>query len=178
MTEKPIVDRYPLALRILHWLMALCLLGMIGVGWYMTDVPKDDALLPTIYALHKSFGVLILILLAVRLAVRFTQPLPPLPDISSKTEKRMAHAMHFTLYLLMAAVPLCGIVMSNSYGFAVPFFNKELPKIMGVDIERAKLAAEIHEILAYVLLGLILAHAGAAMKYVFINKYNILKRIL
>lgn len=173
--------KYALSSRIIHWLMAAIILFLLGLGIYMTEIlPKDAVNHLQVYELHKSLGVLVLILLFVRIINRIVKKAPPLPNTMPKYEQILAHLGHIGLYVLMFVVPISGFLMSNSFGFAVKFFSIELPMLIGTDFERGKLFAEAHELSAYALLGLVAVHVGAVIKHRFFDKpeHDVLKRMI
>jgi len=173
--------KYPLSSRIIHWIMALLIFFMLGLGLYMTKVlPKDAPNHLQIYELHKSFGVLVLILVLVRIINRLVKGAPPLQETIAKIERILAHLGHFGLYVLMVVVPLSGFLMSNSFGFQVKFFGIELPFLTGQNFDRGKIFALAHQLLAYTLLALVIVHILAALKHRFFDKpeNDVLKRML
>lgn len=175
------MQKYPLSSRILHWLMALLILGMLGIGIYMTDfLPKDSPNHLKIYELHKSFGVMVLILVFIRIFNRLITKVPPLPETISKIEKILAHLGHFALYALMILIPLSGYLMSNSFGFPVHFFGIEMPFLVEKNFEHGKIFAEAHEILAYTLIAVIVLHIAAVVKHRYFDKpeNDVLKRMI
>jgi cytochrome b561 len=170
---------YPWSIRVLHWLMALLILGMIAVGWYMTGLPDKDPLRGTLYPLHKSLGILLLALVALRVALRFSTPIPPLPAGIPPRERLAAKAGHVLLYLGMIVVPLTGVVMSVAGGYGIAFFGIPLPAFMDVDKPLAHDARELHELLPYILLGVIALHVAGALKHRFFDapENDVLKRM-
>lgn len=176
MTQR---EKYVLAQRVLHWIMAVIILSLIAVGWYMTGIPKDgDAeLRRNLYLLHKSFGTLVLLLVCVRLYVRLKYPAPPLPAGLKPIERRMARLAYAAFYCLMIALPVLGIAISNGYGLSVQFFGITLPRIFPVNRDMAELASELHAVCAYTLLGLVGIHVAAVIKHAVIDKVNLLKRM-
>jgi len=173
--------KYSLTSRILHWLMAALIFFMLGLGIYMTEFsPKDAPNHLQIYELHKSFGVMILILVFLRIINRFVKTPPALPLSMPKFERILAHLGHFGLYVLMILVPLSGYFMSNSFGFPVHFFGIEMPFLVEKNFDHGKLFAEAHELLAYGLLALVAVHILAAIKHRFFDKpeNDVLKRML
>lgn len=164
------IQKYPLAIRVIHWFMALSILGLIVVGYYMTGLSKDDPSRGDMYNLHKSFGSLVLILVIIRLSVRIFTKVPPLPKAIPDKEKKAAAAAHILLYALMFSVPILGFAMSNGYGYPVHLFALEMPVLFEKNIELAKLANEWHEIMAYVLLAIVGLHFAGAMKHRFMDK--------
>ncbi len=171
-------EKYAPLLRVLHWLMALMIIGLLVVGLIMSDMPRTDPWHDTLYGLHKSFGFTVLVLAVVRVMARVRLGAPVLPAAIPALERLMAHLGHKALYIFMFVIPISGIVMSNSYGFAVSWFGLELPRIVGIDKARGHLAGEAHELLAYVLMGLLALHVLGALKHYVKERINLFKRML
>jgi cytochrome b561 len=164
-------DKYHISLRILHWLMAFMILMLIAVGWRMTGLDKADPLKGTIYSLHKSFGVTVLFLVALRVITRLSTKIPPLPLTIDAFSRHAARALQYVMYGLMFAIPISGYAMSNMFGRAVSWFNLiELPKVFGENSEIGGVVHLFHGYLAYSLLVLVLLHAAGALKHRFIDK--------
>ena len=173
--------RYHLYSRILHWLMAIVIIFLLGLGIYMTKfISSDSESRMAIYNLHKSFGVLALILIAIRLVNRFINKAPALPATIIKIEAIAAHLAHFLLYLLMIIIPLSGYLMSNSFGYPVNFFGFQMPFLVMQNPELGKIFAEIHEITAYLLIAMVILHVCAVIKHRFFDKAenDVLKRMI
>lgn len=141
---------------------------------------KEAANRMEIYNLHKSLGILILILISLRIANRLICKAPPLPSSLPKIEKNLTHLAHFTLYFLMILVPLSGYLMSNFFGYPVNFFGIEMPFLVEKNFITGKVLAEIHELSAFTLLGLAVLHILAAFKHRFKKnpEHDVLKRML
>ena len=173
--------KYPLPSRIIHWLMAVVILFLLGLGMYMTDyLPKDAPNHLEIYSLHKSLGAIVLILIFVRILNRFINKAPKLPYTIKKSEQILSHLGHFGLYVLMLCVPLSGYLMSNSFGYPVHLFSLELPMLVERNFELGKFFADAHGFLAYSLLGLIVIHILAVIKHRFFDRpeNDVLKRMI
>ena len=173
--------KYPLSSRILHWLMAAIILFMLGLGIYMTNfLSKEAPNRMDVYNLHKSLGALVLALIIVRAVNRFALGAPAMPQTLPKSQKILAHLAHFGLYILMILAPLSGYLMSNLFGYPVAFFGIELPKIAETNFKLGDFFHEMHEILPYVLLGLITVHILAVVKHRFFDKpeNDVLKRMV
>lgn len=162
--------KYHIAIRIMHWLMAILILGMIGIGWYMADLPKENPLKGELVSLHKSCGALLLILFFVRLAMRIVKKAPALPETIPPIERNLANLGHKLLYLFMLIVPLSGYAMSNLYGYAVKMFGIPMPILFSENKDLGKLAREAHELVPYILLGIIALHFAGAIKHRFFDK--------
>jgi cytochrome b561 len=161
--------------------MAAIILTLLAVGIYMSEfLPKDAPNRMEIYNLHKSLGVIALVLIFFRIINRFIYKAPALPQSISKLEITLAHLAHFGLYFLMIIAPLSGYLMSNSFGYPAVFFGYELPFLIEKNVELGKFFAETHEVSTYSLLGLITLHISAVIKHRFFDKpeNDVLKRMV
>ncbi|ALG67643.1 cytochrome b [Beggiatoa leptomitoformis] len=171
------VVRYTTTAIILHWLMALLLFGLLGIGFYMADLPLSPQKLQ-LYSWHKWIGVTVFLLVLLRLSWRLAHPAPALLSGMQSWEIYAAHGTHILLYGLMFAIPLSGWLMSSAAGFQVVYFGVlPLPDLVAKNTELKELFANIHGILNFILIGLVVLHIGAALKHQFIAKDNLLKRM-
>jgi cytochrome b561 len=158
--------------------MAIIIIFLLGLGIYMSDfLSKEAPNRMMVYNLHKSLGVLVLMLIIVRIANRFIHKAPKLPEHLSKFEKIAANLLHFFLYILMIIVPLSGYLMSNFYGYPAMFFGFEMPFLTTTNFDLGKIAAEVHEISAFTMIGAVSLHVLAAIKH-FICDREMIKRML
>ncbi len=174
-------DRYDAFARTLHWLMALMIFGLIGVGLYMGELPREDALRPQLYMLHKTFGVLTLCLAIIRIAWALLIGMPELPRSLQNWEIKLAKVTKVGMYLLMLATPIVGYSLSNFADKPVALFGViEMPTLLAPDKELKELAEELHEILAFTLLGLAGLHIAGALKHRFSGapETDVLRRML
>jgi len=154
---------YGSAAKTFHWLLALLIIGMLTLGLYMEGVPLGPDKFK-LYGLHKSTGITVLLLVALRLGWKFANVSPLLPDAMAAWEKFAAKAGHWTLYALMFAMPLSGWGMSSAAGLPVSVFGLfTLPDLVQPDKILKHNLQELHETLAWVLIGLIVLHALAAL---------------
>lgn len=190
-------SRYTKTAIVLHWLIGFALLCMFVLGWYMADLPKNSPKIASIdlfdlgiftvqqepasirsfyFNLHKSIGVTLLVLIALRLYWRLTHEPPALLASLQAWEKKWAAWTHKILYLLMLAMPISGLIMASYSKYGVSWFGLKL--IPGLDNNplREQLA-EVHEFIGIVLLVLIILHVLGALKHKFIDKDETLKRM-
>lgn len=164
--------------KTLHWLMALLVIGLLGVGLWMEGI--DD--LPTkikVFALHKSFGICVLALVFTRILWHIYSRKPGFVDGMKPWEKLAAQAAHIFLYIAMIGMPLSGWLMSSAKGYTVTvFFTFDLPNLIGEDKALGRLFGQTHELLGYALIAAVAVHIGAALKHHLINKDATLKRML
>jgi len=160
-------------MRILHWIRALLILGLVPLGWYMTSLPDEAPVkFDTLYPTHKEFGVLAFLIVCTALLVRTRSRVPELPTGLARWEKRLAHATHITLYSLAIIVPLIGYVRSSTFSQSdgVPFFFFMIPEILPKNDAVSEVLSELHEILAFTLLGVAILHILGALKHRFLDR--------
>ena len=171
-------ERYNRTAIFLHWLVGLGILGSLGLGLYMVDLPFSPAKLQ-IYSWHKWAGMTLLFLAVVRLAWRLSHPAPALPDTMGPLSRLAAHAGHWLLYILMLAIPLSGWLMSSAQGFSVVWFGVlPLPDLVAKNLELGEWLNSIHLILNYTLIATLIGHIGAALHHHFIKKDTVMSRML
>lgn len=171
-------DRYSHTAIALHWIIALLIFATFPLGVYMHELPFSPDKL-RLYSYHKWIGVSIFLLAVLRVTWRSTHRPPPLPAAMPRWEKLAAGTVHYLLYALLLAVPLSGWLMSSAKGVQTVWFGVlPLPDLLAKDKELGDLLKEVHEYLNFVLLGLVLAHVGAALKHHFIEHDGILARMI
>ena len=169
---------YTRTAKSLHWLMALMIFGLLALGFYMTDLPLSPEKLQY-YSWHKWAGVTVFALVWLRLAWRITHRPPALPDSLSAPMQWAAHAGHFLLYALMIAIPLNGWLMSSAKGYQTVWFGVlPLPDLLGKDKQLGDMLAELHGALNGLMMLIVVIHALAALKHHFIDRDDVLKRML
>ena len=168
------VQPFSLLSRALHWLMALLILSMlfIGIGMVSTVSPKYDELL----SVHRSIGIVILVLAALRLVNRLLTRQPPLPSDLPTWQQTLARASHYVLYVLMFALPLVGWAMLSAGGYPVLIFGHvPLPAMLPHDTALYAVLRTCHTTLAVLLFCVFLAHLGAALFHALVRRDDVLK---
>ena len=171
-------DRWGLISQLLHWAI-VALIGWMGWrGLTMVDMPPTPAKINA-YALHKSVGLTLLALVALRLAWRLFAGAPrPVPGTPTWQE-RIASATHWALYALLFAIPVSGWVFNSASGYPLQWFKQfNLPAIAGRSEDLAATAVQVHEYGFWLLLLLVLAHAGAAFYHHIFQGDDTLRRML
>jgi cytochrome b561 len=171
------IPHYKLPAITLHWLIALLIIGLLALGLTMEDFPMPAKF--TAIQFHKSVGLLVLMLVVVRVAYRFTNPAPMLPKGTPKWQVGLAHATHTFLYVLMFAMPISGWLMSDAAGYHPAFFGLQIvPTLVEQGNAWGKVFHETHEIGGNLFLFLLAMHVGAALFHHVWVKDDILRRML
>jgi cytochrome b561 len=161
---KTVPNRYHPLLRVLHGSVALLLFALIAVGLYMTEVAKPP-FKGELYGVHKSFGMLVLGLILLRVVVRQVTAIPPHNEAMPRWQKNAARGVHALLYPLMLSMPLSGYLMSVSAGYPVSFFGLAVPSLIGKDKHLHHFVADIHETAYWVLLAVVAVHVLAVIRH-------------
>lgn len=104
---------YHATAKALHWLTALAVFGLLGIGLWMTGLPIGLQKLQ-VYNWHKWIGLVVLVLTAARLLWRWRHPPPPLPDTVTRWERALAPIGHWALLVLLLAMPASGWLMNSA----------------------------------------------------------------
>ena len=178
MTYGTRTDHYPSTSKLLHWLVAVSVLTTAPVAIAMSRVaqgPTQDML----YNLHKSLGVLILVLMILRLINRLAVG-APIPDPGIEPwQKTVSSVVHTSLYVLLLAMPVVGYIANSAYGAPTPFFGLfNLPKLVGNNEALATQLFTLHRWTGFLVIALVLMHVGAALYHHFVRRDDVLKRML
>ncbi|WP_265943185.1 cytochrome b [Dechloromonas sp. A34] len=162
----------------LHWLMAVLIFGLLALGTYMQGLPLSPTKLQ-LYSWHKWAGVTAFVLVLFRLAWRVTHVPPALPASMPMPMQFVAHVGHLALYGLMLAIPISGWLMSSAKGFQTVWFGVlPIPDLLEKNKELGDLLQTVHMSLNLLFAATIIGHVGAALKHHFIDKDDILTRML
>lgn len=169
-------DSYGFVLKFIHWTTALLILGLLFAGFYMTVLPFGDTKLQ-IYMLHKSFGLLVLLLVVFRILWKFLTPKVKHLETHKSWERVLARLTHFFLYFALFAMPLSGWIMSSAGEFPVSFFGIPVPALTSKNHDIFEGSQEFHELLALALLVFVFLHMAGALKHHFIDRDATLQRM-
>ena len=171
-------SRYTLPAIMLHWLMAFMILGLFGLGLYMSGLPLSPRRLQ-LFAWHKWAGMLVLALWCLRIGWRLLHQPPALPGGMPAWQEKIAGATHWALYGLMLLVPLSGWLMSSASGFTVVMFGKwPLPNLLAANHALGETLKTVHHVLNYAFMGLVGLHVLAVIQHQFLLRDGLLQRML
>jgi cytochrome b561 len=158
--------------------VVILVLVMAYLGLTMTDLPNSPHKI-RMYALHKSIGLTILALVALRLLWRRYAGTPLPLDGVPRWQARVATATHWALYALLLAMPVSGWLLNSTAGFPLQWFGLfNLPPIAGKDEAMHALTRSTHEVLFWTLVATVLLHAGAALYHHLVRHDQTLLRML
>jgi len=161
-----------------HWILAALIIANIAFGLYTVDLPLSPQKL-RYFSWHKWTGVTIFLLAAARLLWRLGHPAPALPSAMRPWEKRAAHAVHALLYALFFAAPLTGWLFSSAAGFQTVYLGLvPIPDLLSKNEDLAEVLKIAHHWINYALAGVIVLHAAAALKHHFVDRDDVLARML
>jgi cytochrome b561 len=161
-----------------HWVMALLMIGMLCLGFYMDGVEELTSKI-RLYGLHKSIGVTVLAFVILRILWHLWSQKPAYVESLKPLEKKAAHFLHFCLYGAMLGMPLSGWLMSSAAGRSVSFFGLfTLPDLVTADDSLRGIFGTLHFYMAWALVAAIAVHLCAALKHHFFDKDATLRRML
>jgi cytochrome b561 len=170
--------RYSAVAQGFHWLIAGLIVVQYTLGWTAEDLPIGARKLARL-DWHKSFGMTILMLAALRLLWRFFNRPPDLPAGMTAIERKLARAAHVLFYVLLFVMPLTGWMMSSAKNFSVSWFHQfTWPNLVAPNEQAFNLLRTTHDTLSWLLFALALLHVLAALKHHFWNRDDVLTRML
>ena len=178
MTLRNPIDRWGAVSQAFHWLIVILIIVMAYLGLTMVDLPNAPYKV-RLYALHKSIGMTLLALVALRLLWRFYAGAPRTLQTMPAWQARIAAFTHGAMYALLFAIPISGWILNSATGFPLRWFNLvNLPSIAPKSEALRELAESWHEVLFWVLIALALMHAAAAFYHHLFEHDDTLARML
>jgi cytochrome b561 len=166
----------PLA-KLLHWLTALLVLGLICLGLWMVDLPISVTKLLA-FAWHKWIGLVVLVLTLLRCLWRWHVPPPPLPDTVTPWHRRLSAVSHSLLLTLLLAMPVSGWLMSSAGGVTVYWFGYlQLPDLVARDQLTFAMLRTLHHQLAWALIAVLIVHVLAVVHHDVLRRDGIFRRM-
>ncbi len=177
------VDKYSLALRVLHWSTALIIITLLAVGFYMADIDPKAPDKYDLYPLHKAFGMIALFLVVLRLPARAKGPVPaPAPGLQ-KWEHHLSQLVHILLYVAMIGMTFSGYFMNSTYAYVegVDMFGLfSIPDITPKSEYWNGIAHNVHSFFAWSFIVLLVSHLAGVFKHRVLDgkEHDVLKRMV
>jgi cytochrome b561 len=178
MQIKNSAERYGAIAQLFHWIIVI----LIVTQFVLANQAEDATSLlqkAKILTTHKSCGMTVFMLAALRLLWRMTNPVPTPVANAKKWQDRLASVVHWALYALILLTPLAGWLMSSAKNYTVSWFGVfSFPNLIAPDETRFEQLKAVHETLAFTILNIAVLHILAALKHHFYDKDNVLRRML
>lgn len=171
------VSRYDNIAILFHWLMALLIVVLFGLGWYMVDLPNGSKEKSFYFALHKSIGLTVALLVVLRIIWRLGHTPPALPGILERWQSKLAAVTHFLLYLFIVIQPLSGYLSSSFSGYKTRFWGVPLPHWGWKEQHLNEIFTEIHVASSVVLISLVVLHLCGSLAHLVSSHENVLMRM-
>lgn len=175
--RSPAAGGYSAPAKAFHWIVAVAVIGMIAVGIgreFMPKGPDKDF----VTMLHKATGIVVLVIMIARLGWRFASPPPPPEPGQPRWQIGLSHAVHWSLYAIVLAMPIIGWVGSSAAGRPVSMYGLfNLPMLTAENRDFAESVFTVHAIFGFTALGLIVVHVGAALYHRFVRHDAVLARM-
>jgi cytochrome b561 len=167
---------YGLMTRWTHWVMAVAILAMFALGLWMVGLSYSSPYYYLAPDIHRSVGMLLLILLVLRFGWRLANPKPDDAELSP-FERTASTIVHWGFYPLLFALMASGYLISTADGRSIEVFNWFSVPALVHQKGLEKQVGEVHEILAYVTMAVVAVHAAASLKHHFVDRSRILTRM-
>ncbi|NNM58350.1 MAG: cytochrome b [Legionellales bacterium] len=176
MSDYP--DNYSKVAKFFHWTIALLIILNLAIGVVLAYFEEFSRQID-LFSIHKQIGTMILFLVALRVIWRLTHHYPTLDGLLPKYERKLAYLGHFILYVMMFALPISGIYLSQSAGREVYWLSFKLPTLIAAqDQITAQQFVTFHKYLAILITIIVAGHVLDALKHLFIDKNQIMRRML
>ncbi len=176
--------RYTGVQRLLHWLIALIVIGLLTSGmlvWFLgfDDVTKllGEEYRDILYEYHKTFGLIVLGLMAFRLFVRLERGKPPYEHEVNIFELLLSAVVQYLFYVLLFAMPILGWLATDALDYPVEFFSWNLPQFIAKDKAMGEALFEAHAWVGWALVILLFLHAAGAIKHWLFDRDGVMGRM-
>ena len=177
-SAAPAIERHPLVTRVLHWATAVILVVSVSAILYR-ETTEQKTLRQVLMELHRQLGLLVLLLLVARVAVRSVKGLVNHALGPSAARRRAAAVAHWSMYGVLAGLVLLGWALCNAHAIHLRLFGViPLPDLVAPDSDLADTLSDYHIWAAWVLLSLVVPHVLAALWHHYIRRDGVLTAML
>jgi cytochrome b561 len=178
----PTPTKYPGSSRLLHWLTAIAVFGLVPIGIWMASrgaAGNFDALTNTLYSWHKLIGFTVLWIVVARIIIKLRTVTPPYPATMPRWQSAAAHGLHGLIYVLLLVVPLSGWAGVSAFPALVTVGGYNLPPMPFVPVNEtlAKSVFQFHGAAAITLAVLVVGHIGAAVMHLIVFRDGVFQRM-
>jgi cytochrome b561 len=171
--------RYTLTAQALHWITATLMFIVLPVAWVMMNMPEEAPRRSLLFTLHKSIGLTIVMIVAIRLVWRARHPAPALGARLNSWEKGAAIVSHWMLYVILIGMPVSGYLLDTAGGYPISYFGLFSVPVFSKSPAFASAATWVHVVVGqWVVYSLILLHVAATVWHVSVRRDGVLDRML
>jgi len=178
------MTRYTLLQRLIHWAVAVIAVCVLAAGVTLGVLGFDGLkngygieVTNFVYKYHKTFGVVLLGLMTLRLIVKLIQGRPEYDPPLPRFNKSASAAVHGLLYVALLVQPVLGWLATAAGGFPVEFFSSKLPGLIGKDKALSETLYGLHGAVGWTIIALIAIHVGAALMHAFVKRDTVMQRM-
>ncbi|MEM7056681.1 MAG: cytochrome b [Pseudomonadota bacterium] len=179
------MPRYPLIQRLLHWIIAIIVLGTLAAGLTIgildgfkgTKEALGGELTGMLYKYHKTFGVIILGAMTVRIIVKLIMSKPEYAQPLGRFEHIASNAVHGLLYVLLLLMPILGWLATDAGNFPVQFFEGKIPGFIDKDMDLYGTLMGLHGFFGWLVAVLLVLHIAGALKHWLIDRDGVMGRM-
>lgn len=168
---------------VLHWIVGIMMIGLLASGIYMEEFEVF-----ALYPWHKSFGVLIVTFVLLRVLWRIKNGWPSHVSNYSNIDKLLARVVHYVLITGTVLMPISGFMMSVMGGHGVDFFGLEMiarnpdpvnpQEVIALNGTMAGIGHNVHFYAGMAILVGVFLHVAGALKHHVIDKDGTLLRMM
>jgi cytochrome b561 len=171
--------RYTHTAQALHWVTAALMFVVLPIAWVMVNMPNSAHFRGLLFTLHKSVGLTIVVLVAVRIAWRAKHPVPPLEVGLARWEKAAAKGSHWMLYVVLVGMPISGYLLDAAGGYSISYFGLFSIPLLSKSPALSSAATWVHVAVGqWLVYTLILLHVAASIWHVSVRRDGVLDRML
>ena len=171
--------RYTLTAQALHWVTAALMFVVLPIAWVMVNMPKSVQFRGLLFTLHKSVGLTIVVLVAVRIAWRAKHPAPPLEAGLARWEKAAAKGSHWMLYVVLVGMPISGYLLDAAGGYSISYFGLFTIPLLPQSPALSSAATWVHVAIGqWLVYALIFLHVAASIWHISVRRDGMLDRML
>lgn len=178
MSNSAHTQSYDRLTRLLHWGMAIAIIAMFGLGVWMRTLGYFDPWYTRAPYIHRSVGMLLLVLLVIRFVWRLRNLSAIQDHQPNDAAQRVARIVHWAFYAILLIIMVSGYLISTADGRGIDVFGLVTVPSIYQNTALPDVAGLVHEYVAYLLMALVALHAAAALKHHFIDRDQILLRML
>ena len=164
------IRRYSNTAVAFHWITVALVLTQVVIGFAFAEFMDEGPARAELFAWHKTIGALILVLTLIRLAYRLRNPPPPFPPELPRWRRIAAVWNHRVFYFLLIVLPLSGLIAVSGMspnGTTQLVGGITIPIIPGIGKGPGETFGDLHVILVFTTIALLLLHVGAAIQQQF-----------